>query len=129
MPAERVCAREASSTTPLVAGLERTFADEFLLTAVEAFVALAIVLSCESFAAHRANEGSFVRVRSQMTTQIIRSREALRAKITLEGRRMLLDSTVLCAVAGTTLGLREVEDVVALVGSVARASGATALAC
>ena len=62
--AQSVCAGEASSTTPLGAGLESAFADEFLLAGVQAFVAFAVVLAREGFAADGADKWSLVGVRA-----------------------------------------------------------------
>lgn len=65
-------------------------ADKFLLARVESLVALAIMLSRKRLAADGAHEWSFIRVRAQMRSQIVRPREALRAEMALECGRVLL---------------------------------------
>lgn len=62
MAAERVGAGETAAAAPGAAGAELAAADEFLLAAVEALVAFAVVLAREGFAADGADEGTFVGV-------------------------------------------------------------------
>ena len=64
--AEGVSAGEAPATAPVAAGPQLAFADEALLAAVQAFVAFAVVLAREGFAADSAYEGPLVGVRAQV---------------------------------------------------------------
>jgi hypothetical protein len=77
--AKRICTSEPPATAPLSAAGEFTSADEFLFAGVEAFMALAVVLSCESFAADSAYEWSFVCVGAEVRAEIIGAGESFRA--------------------------------------------------
>jgi hypothetical protein len=77
--AKRICTSEPPATAPLSAARELTSADEFLFAGVEAFVALAVVLSCESFAADCAYEWPFVCVGAEVGAEVIGAGESFRA--------------------------------------------------
>jgi hypothetical protein len=81
--AESVGAGEAAVAAPGVAGLELASTDEFLLAAVEAFVAFAIVLAGEGFAADGADEGTLVGVGAQVGAEVVGTRESLGAETAL----------------------------------------------
>ena len=68
---------------------------------------LPIVLACKRLPAHTTHERPFIRVRPQMTPQIVRAREPLRAETTLERGRVFLRalaSACACAAAAAALG-------------------------
>ena len=125
MATERVGAGEASTAAPYRAGLEVAFADELLLPGVQTLVPLAVVLAGEGFAADCADEGSLVGVRAEVGAEVVGARESLGAEVALEGGRVLLYALAVVIGRGS-LGIREVEDVISLVGSPARAPNAIA---
>jgi hypothetical protein len=79
MATQGVGAGEPTAAAPLASALEIALADELLLTRVQAFVALAVMLASKGFPAHRAYEGPLVRVRPEMRPEIIGSGESLGA--------------------------------------------------
>jgi hypothetical protein len=62
VPAQGVGARKTTTAAPLVTVLELTTADKLLLTTVESFMSLTVVLACESFATVTTDERTFIRV-------------------------------------------------------------------
>lgn len=82
---------------------------------METFVALAVVLASEGFAADCTNERPLVRVRAQMRTKVVGSGKALGAEVALEGGRVFLCATPVCAVGRRPLRVGEIKNVVALV--------------
>ena len=127
--AQSVSACEAPPTAPLGAALQRAFADEFLLARVQAFVAFAVVLAREGFAADCADEWAFVGVRAQMGAEVVGAGEAFGAEVALECCWVLLDTAVFRIGRGRAVGFGEVQDVVALIGGVARAATTISLSC
>jgi hypothetical protein len=94
MPSQSVGARKPTAAAPVLAGLRAQFAaaDEFLLARVQPFVALAIVLSCKSFAANSADEGAFVGVCAEVGPEIVRTSKLLFTQVTFECCGMFLDA-------------------------------------
>jgi hypothetical protein len=121
---QSVRASEASAAAPLVAALERALTDELLLSAVQAFVTFAVVLSRESFAADSTDEWSLVSVSAEMRAQIVCTCETFGTEAALECGGMLLHSPVIVleATRRRSLRLSQIENVVTLIGCVARAS-------
>jgi hypothetical protein len=78
-------------------------------------VALAIVLACECFAAHGANEGALVCVCAQMGPKVVRSRETLRTESALERGRVFLLPATLRAIGWCPLRVGEIQYVVSLI--------------
>jgi len=89
---------------------------------MQPFVALSIVLASECFTANRANERSLIRVRSEMRAQVVCSSKPLRAEITLEGSRVFLLPAAFRAIGGRPLRIGEIQNVVALIRGITRAS-------
>lgn len=123
MATERVGAGKAPAAAPYRAGLEVAFADELLFPGVQALVPLAVVLAGKGLAADGADERSFVGVRAEVGSEVVGAREPLRAEVALESGRVLLYALAVVVGRGS-LGICEVEDVVSLVGSPARAPNA-----
>ena len=90
-------------------------------------MAFAVVLAGEGFAADCADEWAFVGVRAQMGAEVVGAGEALRAESALECCGMLLYTAVLGIGRRRAVGFSEVQDVVALIGGVARAATAISL--
>jgi hypothetical protein len=88
--------------------------DEFLFAGVEAFVAFAVVLACEGFAAYGADEGSFVCVRAEVGAEVVGAGEAFRTEVALEGGGVFLDAFWFAWGCAGSLGIGEVENVVAV---------------
>ncbi|KAI4130093.1 MAG: hypothetical protein LQ347_003509 [Umbilicaria vellea] len=112
MAAEGVGAGEAAAAAPGAAGAEVAAADEFLLAAVEALVAFAVVLAREGLAADGADEGPFVGVGAQVGAEVVGAREAFGAEVALEvGRVFLHPSGVVGLIVVGPGGIGEVEEV------------------
>lgn len=92
MPAESVGASEAAVAAPVAALLEVTLADELLLAGVQAFVTLAVVLTCKSLATDCAHEWSFICVGTEVRPQVVSTSEPLRTEGTLKISWVLLRS-------------------------------------
>lgn len=71
MAAQSVRTGEAAAAAPLSASRELAAADEFLFAGMEAFVAFAVVLPCECFAAYCAHKWSFVGVGAEVGSQVV----------------------------------------------------------
>ena len=111
MAAKSVGACEAATATPVAAGAEFAAADEFLLAAVETFVAFAVVLACESLAADGANKGTFVGVGAEMGAEVVGSCETFGTEVALKCGWMFLHAAV-CASGRGAVWVGELEDVV-----------------
>lgn len=94
MTSQRIGPREASATTPVAPGPELALADEFFLTAVQAFVALAIMLPRKRLAADGAHKGAFIGMCAQVRAEVVRAGKALGAERALEGGRVFLHPLV-----------------------------------
>ena len=70
---------KSSTATPAFAVFEDAFADKFLFTGVEAFVAFPVVLAGKRLAADRADKRPLIGVSAQMTAQVVCTRETLGA--------------------------------------------------
>lgn len=101
---------EAAATAPRATGTKFAAADEFLFARVEAFMSFSIVLACKGLATDGADEGSFVGMGAEMRAEVVGTREAFRAEITLEGGRMFLNLPI----AGNrgSSGIGKLENVV-----------------
>ena len=113
MSAEGVGAREPSATAPVPACAELAAADEFFLARVEAFVAFAVVLAGEGFAADGADERAFVRVGAEVGAEVVGACEAFGAEVTLERCRVFLDALFGSGSRGAGW-VREFEDVISV---------------
>ena len=112
MSSESVSTCESPAAAPLRAALQLAFADEFLLAAMEPFMAFTIMLPCECLAADCTDKRSLVCVSPEMRPKIVSSREALRAKRALERRRMFLNAaTIFGAVRWRAIGFCKIENV------------------
>lgn len=69
-----------------------------------------IVLACKGLATYGADEGSFVGMGAEMRAEVVGTREAFRAEITLEGGRMFLNLPI--AGNGGSSGIGKLENVV-----------------
>jgi hypothetical protein len=78
MSAKSICTGETSPTSPLSAARELASADEFLFAGMQAFVPLAIVLSCKGFAADCAYEWPFVCVGAEVGAEVVGAGESFR---------------------------------------------------
>lgn len=77
-------------------------------------MAFAVVLAREGFAAHCADEGSFVCVGAEVGAKIVGAGEAFRTKGALEGGGVFLDSFLFAWGCAGSLGIGEIEDVVSV---------------
>lgn len=78
---------------------------------MQAFVAFAVVLAGEGFAADGADEGAFVGVGAEVGAEVVGSREAFGAEVALEGCGVFLYA--LFGARGRRAGrVGELEDVV-----------------
>ena len=115
MSPQSICSGKSPATPPVLtrSRAKFTLADKFLLAAVEAFVAFAIVLSGERFATDGTHEWSLIGMCSQVGAQVIGSSEAFRAESALESGRVLLDSRV--GAGGGSIGptwVRQIQDII-----------------
>ncbi len=113
MATKSVRAREAAPATTAPACAQFTFANKLLLAAVQAFVALAVVLTRKCFPANGTYKGALVSVSAQVGAKVVCTCEALGAEVALEGGRVFLDALV-CARDSRAGGVGEFEDVVAI---------------
>ena len=90
MPAESVGASEPAVAAPVATLLEVALADELLFAGVEAFMALAIVLTRESLATDCAHKRSLVCMRAEMRSQVVSTSKSLRTERALESCWVLL---------------------------------------
>lgn len=90
MATQSISSRKAAPTTPLTTGLEITLTYKFLLSRVQTFMALAIMLACKGFATNGTNKRSLIRVCAEMGAQIVRTGKALGAQRALEGSWVFL---------------------------------------
>ena len=114
MAAQRVRASKAPSTAPRAAGAELATADEFLFAAVEAFVAFAVVLAGEGFAAYCTDERSFVGMGPQMRAEVVCTRKAFGTEVALECGGVFLDASGVLLTHRGPGGIGEVEEVAAV---------------
>ena len=115
MAAQGVGAGESPAAAPGAAGAELAAADEFLFAAVEAFVAFAVVLAGEGFAADGADKRPFVGVGAQVRAEIVGAREALGAERALECGGVFLHASGVFLAAGVRPGgVGEIEEVFAV---------------
>ena len=112
MAPERIGTREPSATTPVATGTELAFADEFFLTAVQAFVALAVMLTCKRLTTDGAHKGPLIGMRAQVRAKVVRACKAFGTERALEGGRVFLNSLV-CARGGRPVRVGQFEDVIA----------------
>ena len=94
MPTQSTCARKSLATSPASTSGQFAFALKLLLSAVQCFVGLAVVLSAEGFAANATAKRSFIGVSPKMTSKVERACEAAGAKRTHEGCRAFLGAHV-----------------------------------
>lgn len=113
MSAEGVGTREPSAAAPVPACAELAAADEFFLARVEAFVAFAVVLAGEGFAADGADERTFVRVGAEVGAEVVGPCEAFGAEVALERCRVFLDALFGSGSRGAGW-VREFEDVISV---------------
>ena len=92
MPSKGISASKAAVAAPVAALLEVALADELFLAGVQAFVTLAIVLTCESLVTDCAHEWSLVCMRAEVRSQVISTSKSLRTEGTLESSWVLLRS-------------------------------------
>ena len=111
MAPQGVGAREASAAAPVAARAELAAADEFFFARVEPFVAFAVVLAREGFAADGADKGAFVGVGAEVGAKVIGAGEAFGAEVALEGCRVFLDALFRSG-SGRSGRVREFEDVI-----------------
>ena len=105
MPAEGVGTGKAPATAPLATGAQLATADEFLLAGVEAFVAFAVVLAREGFAADGTDERALVGVGAEVGAEVVGTGEALGAEVALECGGVFLDALPVVARGGGTGGV------------------------
>lgn len=103
MASQSIGTCEASAAAPLTTLLQVAFAHELLLARMQTLMPLAVMLARESFPTYCTNERSFIRMSAKMRSQIVGSSEALGAKSTLEGGRVLLDTSGSTVLDATTL--------------------------
>ena len=92
MPSQRIGTCKPPSTAPVPTCAKLAAADEFLLAAVQALVALAVVLAGKGFAADGADEGAFVGVGAEVGAEIVGAGEAFGAERALESGGVFLDA-------------------------------------
>jgi hypothetical protein len=90
MATKGVRTSKSATATPVVTVLQLAPTDELLLSRMQAFVALAVMLSRESFAAMTANKRALIGMGSQVRSKIVCARETLWAQAALESGWMLL---------------------------------------
>lgn len=112
MAPQRIGTRETSATTPVATGTELAFADEFFLAAVQAFVALAVMLTRKRLSADGAHKRPLIGMRAQVRAEVVRACKALGAERALEGGRMFLNSLVRTG-GGRPVRVGQFEDVIA----------------
>lgn len=111
---QRIGTREASTAAPVATRPEFAFADELLLTAVQAFVTLAVVLARKRLAADVAHKGPLVGVRAQVRAEVVRTRKAFGAERALEGGRVFLNPLPVRARGGRSARVGQFEYVIAV---------------
>lgn len=113
MTSQRIGAREAPATTPVATGTELAFADEFFLAAVQAFVALAVMLTRKRLAADGAHKGPLIGMRAQVRAEVVRACKAFGTKRALKGGRVFLNPLVRAG-GGRPGRVGQFEDVIAV---------------
>ena len=111
MPAESVRTSKPSTAPPAAAGAKLATANEFLLSAMQALVPLAIMLTSERFPTDCAYEWSLVRMCAKMRSKIVSPSKFLWAKVTLERCRVFLD-TLFCPRSRWSRRVGKFEDVI-----------------
>lgn len=94
MTSQRIGSCEASATTPVATRTELAFADEFFLTAVQAFVALPVMLTGKRLAADGAHKGPLISMCAQVRTEVVRACKTFRTERALEGGRVFLNPLI-----------------------------------
>lgn len=110
MAAKSVRTCKPPTATPLATSFEIAFANELLLTRVEALVSLSVMLTRKSFATDCTNEGPLVGMSPQVGAQVVGPCESLGAQCALESSRVLLDTLAGSAVlAALVVGIRKAK--------------------
>lgn len=78
MSPQGVSSGKSPAAAPVVAVFQIAAADKLLLTRVQAFVSLSIVLTRKCLAAHAADKWTLIRVGTKMRSEVVRPSEAFR---------------------------------------------------
>lgn len=116
MAAQSISAGESTTASPLATLLELSFANKLLLSGMKSLVTFAIVLASKGFPAYCTHKRTLISMGSKMRAKVVGASKSFRAQITLECRRMFLNSLSVSTVCACSLVFRicKAEDVVSV---------------